>query len=159
MLMINAIFSDGELDYIRSQRIARIATAAEEEADSTNSSAASKGIVIQPDVVPVGFHFDGECFQIGGINMLKSTKYKNVLKNSTVALVIDDLKTAKPWQPRGIRVYGDAEITKRQGASLEKNDHFEIVYSIRITPRRKWSWGINKPLFVNGRIKDDEQKP
>jgi pyridoxamine 5'-phosphate oxidase family protein len=36
--------------------------------------------------------FDGEYFYVGGINILKSRKYKNVLKNNKVALVIDDLK-------------------------------------------------------------------
>ena len=31
---------------------------------------------MQPDVVPVGFDFDGDYFYVGGINILKSTKYK-----------------------------------------------------------------------------------
>jgi pyridoxamine 5'-phosphate oxidase family protein len=36
--------------------------------------------VKQPDVTPVGFDFDGDYFYVGGMNILKSTKYKNVLK-------------------------------------------------------------------------------
>ena len=55
---------------------------------------------MQPDVVPVGFDFDGEYFFAGGINILESRKYKNVLKNSKVALVIDDLKIVDPWGGR-----------------------------------------------------------
>lgn len=45
---------------------------------------------------------------------MKSRKYKNVLKNNKVALVIDDLKTIDPWDPRGIRIYGTADIVTRQ---------------------------------------------
>jgi hypothetical protein len=48
---------------------------------------------IQPDVVLVGFDFDGDYFYVGGMNLMKSTKYKNVLKNNKIALVIDDLKS------------------------------------------------------------------
>jgi pyridoxamine 5'-phosphate oxidase family protein len=141
--MIKSTFSEKEIEYIKSQRVARIATAAEVLVGHDNQSEDNTSITVQPDVVPVGFYFDGEYFYIGGFNMPKSTKYKNVLRNSLVALVIDDLISIKPWQPRGIRVYGDAEITKRQGASLEKYGYFETVYSIKITPRKKWSWGID----------------
>jgi pyridoxamine 5'-phosphate oxidase family protein len=141
--MIKSIFSGKEVEYIKSQSIARIATAAEVEAGLADKSKDNTSAIIQPDVVPVGFHFDGEYFYIGGFDMLRSTKYKNVLRNSLIALVIDDLKSIKPWQPRGIRIYGEAEISKRQGAFLEKYGYFETVYSIRVTPKKKWSWGID----------------
>jgi pyridoxamine 5'-phosphate oxidase family protein len=141
--MVKSIFSGKEVEYIKSQSIARIATVAEVKARSVNKLEDSFSKIVQPDVVPVGFHFDGEYFYIGGFDMPRSTKYKNVLRNSSIALVIDDLKSIKPWQPRGIRVYGDAEITKRQGASLEDYGYFETVYLIKITPRKKWSWGID----------------
>lgn len=141
--MIKSIFSGKEVEYIKSQSIARIATAAEVEEGLVNTSEDSSSKIVQPDVVPVGFYFDGEYFYIGGFDMPRSTKYKNVLRNKSIALVIDDLKSIKPWQPRGIRIYGDAEITKRQGASLEKYGEFETVYSIKITPRKKRSWGID----------------
>ena len=81
---------------------------------------------IQPDVVPVGFDFDGKYFYyVSGINILKSTtKYKNVLKNNKVALVIDDLKSVDPWDPRGIRIYGTADIVSRQDGYMERGtDH------------------------------------
>ena len=60
---------------------------------------------IQQDVVPVGFDFDGDYLYVGGMNVLKSTKYKNILKNSNVAIVVDDSRTIDPWDPRGIRIY------------------------------------------------------
>jgi pyridoxamine 5'-phosphate oxidase family protein len=72
--MVNAIFSKTEIEYLKSQRLARIATAA--------VSSEEESVQIQPDVVPVGFDFDGDYFYVGGMNLLKSTKYKNVLKNN-----------------------------------------------------------------------------
>ena len=118
------VFSDKEIEYLKSQRLARIATAAYSSLPSSSSSAGS--IIIQPDVVPVGFDFDGKYFYyVSGINILKSTtKYKNVLKNNKVALVIDDLKSVDPWNPRGIRIYGTADIVSRQDGYMERGtDH------------------------------------
>ena len=80
--MSDTMFSQKETEYLRSQRLARIGTAA--------AAAASTGGSIQPDVVPVGFDFDGHYFYVSGMNLIKSTKYKNVQKNPNVALVIDD---------------------------------------------------------------------
>ncbi|MGA6989041.1 MAG: PPOX class F420-dependent oxidoreductase, partial [Nitrososphaeraceae archaeon] len=106
---------------------------------------------LQPDVVPVGFDFDGKYFYVGGMNILKSTKYKNVMKNNKVALVIDDLKSIDPWDPRGMKIYGTADIVTRQGGYMESTDHPNTQY-IRITPKKKWSWGIDEPIFVEGKF-------
>jgi pyridoxamine 5'-phosphate oxidase family protein len=138
--MTNPIFSQKEIEYLRSQRLARIATTAVSVHDERS---------IQPDVVPVGFDFDGNYFYVGGMNLLKSTKYRNVLKNNKVALVIDDLKSIDPWDPRGMKIYGTADIVTRQGGYMDSTDHPNPQY-IRITPKRKWSWGIEEPVFVEG---------
>lgn len=82
-------FSQKEVEYLKSQHLARIATA------PITTSSENRGSV-QPDVVPVGFDFDGDYFIVGGKNLLRSTKYKNVLQNNKVAIVIDDLKTVEP---------------------------------------------------------------
>jgi pyridoxamine 5'-phosphate oxidase family protein len=137
--MPDAMFSEKEKEYLGSQRLARIATASSTEGP------------IQPDVAPVGFDFDGEYFYIGGMNILKSTKYKNVQKNARVALVIDDLKSVNPWEPRGIRIYGIADIVTREGGYMQRTDHPSATY-IRIKPLKKWSWGIEVPVFVDGRF-------
>ncbi|MGA7541668.1 MAG: PPOX class F420-dependent oxidoreductase, partial [Nitrososphaeraceae archaeon] len=105
--MSNTLFSQKEVEYLKSQPLARVATAA-----VTSSSEKRKSV--QPDVVPVGFDFDGDYFYVGGMNLLKSTKYKNVLQNNKVAIVIDDLKTVDPWDPSGMKIYGDADIVTRQ---------------------------------------------
>jgi pyridoxamine 5'-phosphate oxidase family protein len=143
--VVNAIiFSDKEIEYLKSQRLARIATAS-----ATASSSSSSEGSIQPDVVPVGFDFDGECFYVSGINILKSTKYKNVLKNNKVALVIDDLKSVDPWDPRGIRIYGTADVVSRQDGYMERGTDNPTPHQyIRIRPEKKWSWGVEEPVFV-----------
>jgi pyridoxamine 5'-phosphate oxidase family protein len=140
--MVKSIFTKKEIEYIKSQRLARIATAAaftEQEGSA------------QPDVVPVGFDFDGEYLYVGGMNLLKSTKFRNVLKNNKVAIVVDDLKSIDPWDPRGIRIYGTADIVTRQGGYMENTDHPNPQY-IRVNPKKKWSWGIEQPVFVLGKF-------
>ena len=137
------MFTEKEKEYIKSQRLARIATV---------SSVSTSDIVSnQPDVVPVGFDFDGDYFYVGGINILKSTKYKNILANNKVALVIDDLRTVNPWNPRGIRIYGLADTVDRQGGYMSNTNHPQSRY-IRIKPTKKWSWGIDEPVFVEGKF-------
>jgi pyridoxamine 5'-phosphate oxidase family protein len=133
------MFSQKEKEYLGSQRLARIATAS--SADGS----------IQPDVVPVGFDFDGEYFYIGGMNLLGSAKYKNVQKNNRVAIVIDDLKSVNPWEPRGVRIYGIADVVTRQGGYMTRTDHPSATY-IRIKPLKKWSSGIEEPVFQQGRF-------
>ncbi len=137
--MPDTMFSQKETDYLSSQPLARIATASSRE-DS-----------IQPDVVPVGFDFDGEYFYVSGMNLLKSTKYKNVQKNPIVALVVDDLKSMNPWEPRGIRIYGIADIVIRQDGYMRQTDHPSSTY-IRIKPLKKWSWGIDAPVFQRSTV-------
>jgi pyridoxamine 5'-phosphate oxidase family protein len=137
--MTDTMFSQKEAEYLSSQRLARIATAS-----------SRKGF-IQPDVVPVGFDFDGEDLYVSGMKLLKSTKYKNVQKNPRVALVIDDLKSVNPWEPRGIRIYGIADIVTRQDGYMQQTDHPSITY-IRIKPLKKWSWGIDAPVFQRSTV-------
>ena len=140
--MSKSIFSQKEIEYLKSQRLARIATAATLTQEEKS---------IQPDVVPVGFDLDGEYLYVGGMNLLKSTKYRNVLKNDKVAIVVDDLKSIDPWEARGIKVYGTADIITRQGGYMENTDHPNPQY-IRITPKKKWSWGVEGPVFVQGKF-------
>ena len=142
--MVNTFFSEKEIGYLKSQRLIRIATASVAQKEEENGS-------IQPDVVPVGFDFDGEYFYVGGMNIIKSKKYKNVLKNNKVAIVIDDLKSVDPWDPRGMKIYGIADIVTRQGGYIESTGHSNPQY-IRISPKKKWTWGIDEPVFVEGRF-------
>jgi pyridoxamine 5'-phosphate oxidase family protein len=118
------LFSEPEVQYLKSQRLARIATVS------------SKG---QPDVVPVGFEFDGKSFYVGSHSQeifLRTLKYMNVKNgNRRVALTIDDLESVDPWRPRAIKVYGTAEVVDHKGM-------FGPGKYLRIAPRISWSFGI-----------------
>jgi pyridoxamine 5'-phosphate oxidase family protein len=136
--MAKPIFTQKEIEFLKSQRLARMATAA--------ISIQEEGSV-QPDAVPVGFDFDGEYLYVGGMNLLKSTKFRNLLKNNKVAIVVDDLKSIEPWDPRGIRIYGIADIVTRQGGYMENTDHPNPQY-IRVNPKKKWSWGSKGMIAI-----------
>ena len=118
------MFSEPEIRYLKSQRLARIATVN------------SKG---QPDVVPVGFEFDGKNFWVGSHSQdifLKTWKYHNVKNgNRLVALTIDDMESIDPWKPRAIKVYGVGEVVEHTG-------QFGAGKYLRITPKVSWSFGV-----------------
>ncbi len=124
------MFSEEELAYLRSQRLARLATV------DTNG---------QPTVDTVGFQFDGNRFYIGGHNLPATRKYRNVAAgNQQVALIVDDLPSTDPWTPRGIKIHGTAELVERDGI-------FGPGAYFAITPHVSWSWGILAPAFHEGR--------
>ncbi len=118
------VFSEPEVEYLKTQRLCRFATVS---ADG------------QPDVVPVGFEFDGEYFYVGSHSQdifHHTRKYRNVKGGRTrVALTIDDLESVDPWRPRAIRVYGTAEIVDHKGI-------FGPGEYLRIRPEISWSLGI-----------------
>ena len=94
-------FSDQEVAYLHSQRLARLATVAPDG---------------QPDVVPVGFEFDGRYLYVGGMAPARTRKFRNVQAGTPkVALVVDDLASVTPWSPRYLRIYGTAELVQRPG--------------------------------------------
>ena len=119
------VFSNPEIEYMKSQRLARFATVS------------PKG---QPEVVPVAFEFDGKYIYIGSHSQgifLHTRKYKSVRAgNKLVGLAIDDLESIDPWKPRGIKIHGTAEI-------VEHNGMFGPGKYLRITPKTSWSWGIS----------------
>jgi pyridoxamine 5'-phosphate oxidase family protein len=121
------LFSKAETDYLKTQRLARVATAS------------SKGV---PEVSPVGFEFDGKYFWIGSHSQdifPRTMRYRNITGgNKRVSLVIDDMASVSPWRPRGIKLTGVAEVMEHEGI-FGKGKYF------RITPGRTVSWGIEPP--------------
>ena len=118
------MFSKAELDYLKTQRLARVA------------SASTKGT---PEVSPVGFEFDGKYFWIGSHSQsifFRTRRYRNLTTGSgRVSLVVDDLVSVDPWRPRGIKVSGKAEVMDHSGM-------FGPGKYFRITPFVTTSWGI-----------------
>jgi pyridoxamine 5'-phosphate oxidase family protein len=121
-------FSDEEADYLGDCRLARVATS-------------RRG---QPHVEPVSYEFDGTYFYFGGWNLCRSVKFRNILGNSRVALVVDDLASVKPWRPRGIEISGIAEVQENE----------EGTY-VRITPLHKVSWGL--AVQQNRKIRENKK--
>lgn len=122
--MVLPVFSDPEIEYMKTQRLCRFSTVSPDG---------------QPDVVPVAFEFDGKHFYVGSHSQdifLNTRKYRNVKNGeSKVALTIDDLKSIDPWRPRLIRVYGVAEV-------VDHNGMFGSGKYLRVTPKVSWSFGI-----------------
>jgi pyridoxamine 5'-phosphate oxidase family protein len=96
----------------------------------------------QPDVVPVGYEFDGTYIYIGGANQLKSRKYRNVLAGNTkVSFAFADHADVEPWTPSWLRIYGTADIVDREGP-------FGPGGYIRITPTISWSFNLERRVFA-----------
>ncbi len=110
-------FSEAEAQYLAENFIGRVATSS---------------LSGQPHVVPVGYRFDGTTITFGGWNLTKSLKFRNLMANQKVAIVVDDLVSVKPWKVRGVEVRGRAEpVVNRDG-----------VTTIRIIPLNIRSWGL-----------------
>ncbi|AXB42782.1 PPOX class F420-dependent oxidoreductase [Amycolatopsis albispora] len=125
-------FSQAEIDYLRSQPLARLSTVSPDG---------------QPDVVPVAFEFDGAGFWVGGgATVVHTRKFRNVAGTSEapVALVVDDLVSMEPFIARGIRVYG------RAGAVQERVGMVGPGCYLPITPVVSWSWNLDgEPVGEN----------
>jgi len=120
-------FSAEEEAYIRSQPLARVSTVSPDG---------------QPDVVPVGFRFDGFRFFIGGADPARARRTRNVLAgNPKVALLIDDLATVRPWAPRYLRVYGTARVVEEAGSG-------GVMPVLEITPVVSWSYNLAGAALV-----------
>lgn len=116
-------FTDEELDYLRSQPLARLATLDEDD---------------QPDVMPVAFELDGDVIWVGGgASVLRTRKMRNVAAGRRrVALVIDDLVSFDPFIVRGIRIYGEAE------PPVDRVGMVGPGHYLKITPTTSWSWNL-----------------
>ena len=120
------MFTAAEIEYLKTQRTGRLATVSPSQ---------------QPDVAPVGYLFDGETFTIRGIDLPRTLKYLNTEQGSEqAALVVDDYETEDTSRPRGVKIHGRAGIVRDGDRE-----------AIRVTPRKRWSWGINAPMFQDGR--------
>jgi len=110
-------FTEAEAEYLAENFIGRVAT-------SSPSG--------QPHVVPVVYRFDGSTITFGGWNLARSLKYRNLMANTKVAFVVDDVVSTNPWKVRGIEIRGRAEpLSSEDGVSM-----------IRIIPLNIRSWGL-----------------
>jgi pyridoxamine 5'-phosphate oxidase family protein len=115
-------FTEEELEYLRTQRLGRLATVNE------------RG---EPQIAPVGFRYNAELdtIDIGGLNNGASQKFRNVARNGLAAFVVDDV--LPPWLPRLIEIRGHAEALPEGGNVFGPQYSPEII---RLTPKRIISW-------------------
>jgi pyridoxamine 5'-phosphate oxidase family protein len=61
--------------------------------------------------VPVGFSYDAEAdaIAVGGHEMARTKKFRDVRRAGRAAIVVDDLASVDPWRPRGVEIRGRAE--------------------------------------------------
>ena len=112
-------FSKAELQYLSGGRqLGRLATVG---ADGT------------PHVVPVGWIYNAarDTIDIGGHELGRTKKFRDVDRTGRAAIVIDDLASTDPWRPRGIEIRGRGEAIAMP------------TPLIRIHPERIVSWGID----------------
>jgi len=119
------VFTEGELAYLRSQRLGRLATIAPDGALQNN---------------PVGFSVDADAgvIEIGGRDLGNTRKFHNVAGNGQVAFVVDDIASVNPWVVRCFEVRGTAEALTGQTPT----NSYMSPEIIRIHPRRIISWGM-----------------
>ncbi len=128
------LFTERELSFIQSQRIARLATV---QKDGT------------PQANPVGFYYNARLrtIDIGGSGMAASQKFRNVQANERVALVADDMPSLSPLQIRCLEIRGVAE-------ALLDPEHSAFHHPgpiIRIHPRRIISYGVDPGNPLSGK--------
>jgi pyridoxamine 5'-phosphate oxidase family protein len=126
-----SVFTENELAYLRDQRLGRLATVRPDGS---------------PQIAPVGFRYNAELdvVDIGGRFMSRSKKYRNILNNPHVSLVIDDV--LPPWQPRGVEIRGIAQTLPTGGKDLfgAKASYTVDDAIIRITPVQIVGWGLDQ---------------
>jgi pyridoxamine 5'-phosphate oxidase family protein len=85
----------------------------------------------QPHVVPVAYEFDGQSVYFSGRDLSRTLKFRHILDNQKVALVVDEVVSVSPWRARGVEIRGVAEVLHERGHAY-----------VRVSLRSKASWGL-----------------
>jgi pyridoxamine 5'-phosphate oxidase family protein len=90
-----------------------------------------------PQVTAVGFRYNPELdtIDIGGYDMAKTQKFRNVTRNELVSFLVDDV--LPPWKTRSLEIRGRAEALLDGGQLIADNLDPAII---RITPTRIVFW-------------------
>ena len=122
-----SVFSKDELDYLADRRLGRLATIG------------ADGL---PHVVPLGWSYNPalDTIDVGGRDLARTRKFRNVRANPKVALVIDDV--LPPWRPRCVMVRGEAEALEEATSA----DGERLGPIIRIHPTQVISWGLDEAV-------------
>jgi pyridoxamine 5'-phosphate oxidase family protein len=127
-------FTRAEIEYLQGQQLGRLAT--------VNESG-------EPHVVPTSFRYNAslDTIDIGGHNLGKSKKFRDVASTGRAAFVVDDVLPL--WQARGVEVRGRAEVFSEGGEEVNSDFDAELI---RLHPSRIVGWGIDTdPYHPNSR--------
>lgn len=129
------MFTEAEIAYLAAQRLGRLATV---------------GPAGDPHNVPVGVHYNAELgtIDIAGIDLGKSRKYRDVLRDPRVAFVVDDADPGDPMSFRGMEIRGTAQALSTGGKAFNDAVADELI---RITPTRVITWGIDEHWTAGAR--------
>jgi pyridoxamine 5'-phosphate oxidase family protein len=119
-------FTETEIAYLSTQRLGRLATV---RSDGTLQNS------------PVGFSFNAVLgtIDIGGYNMERSHKFRNVAQSGRVAFVVDDVASVDPWRVRCVEIRGRAEAIEAPTDSASRVQGAII----RVHPDRVISFGLD----------------
>src|SRR3712207_8135045 len=111
-----SVFREVELRYMAGGRqLGRIATVG---ADGT------------PHVVPVAWIYNAarDTIDVGGHELERTKKFRDVARTGRAAIVIDDLASTDPWRPRGIEIRGRGEADRK--STRLNSSHANISYAV-----------------------------
>lgn len=115
-------FTRAELEYLQSQQKGRLATVSR------------RG---EPQVKAVGFRYNAELdtIDIGGFEMEKSQKFRNIANNPNVSFLVDDV--LPDGSPGFIEIRGYAQSLASGGQSIDPTLSPAMIH---IIPRRIIAW-------------------
>lgn len=101
-------------------------------------------------MVPVSYRYNAEhdSVDIGGHDFAQRWKFRQVLQNPKVAVVVDDLVSVDPCTPRAIEIRGDASILGTGGKEIMPGFDDDMF---RIIPSRIVSWGVDEAVTFRSR--------
>jgi pyridoxamine 5'-phosphate oxidase family protein len=131
-----SVFTDKELEYLATQRLGRLATINQHG---------------HPQNAPVSFRYNPEedAINIGGRWLSQSQKFKNVIRHTHVAFVVDDVQFNPSWHARGVEIRGVAEQVATGGKLIFGPDYDADDAVIRIHARQIISWGLEGSAYAS----------
>jgi len=133
-----SVFTEEEIEYLRSQTLARIATVGPDG---------------HPHVIPVTFWFNEELdtIDIGGIAFGEGKKWRDAKQNPKVKFLLDDtFGSGKDRQARALEVRGHAELHETGGSEINPRFPNFAPQFFRIRPKRIVSWGLDEAATGRG---------
>ncbi len=121
-------FTPGELDYLTTQTMGRLATVGPDG---------------RPHITPLTYVYnpDEDAIDLGGIDFANTKKWRDANANPRVTFLVDDFS---PTEAHAIEIRGDAEIHETGGSKINPRIQGFVEQFIRLRPRHIVSWGCDE---------------